>query len=148
MGRNRTPTSLLEAKGTFLSGANPGRKRKNEPKSSRPIGSPPKNLSKEEKKVWKQLAKEALPGVLLESDRTQFMLLVKLSTKLYQNEEMRASEMSLLITLGSKFAMNPSDRSKVEVEAPKDDAFDKFLARRNTRSTNPPSDQPLPDRAN
>lgn len=126
MGRNFTPTAILDARGAFLQGANPARKRPNEPRTDKPLGSPPSWMSKEEKKVWKELAKQALPGVLMQSDRLQFSLLVRIATKLYGNLEMRSSEMSLLVSLGSKFAMNPADRSRVSVEAPKESALTKF----------------------
>lgn len=129
MGRNRTPTSILDAKGSFLTHKN--RKRPDEPTSDRPLGSPPKSLSDAEKKVWKELAKQALPGVLFESDRLAFTLLVKLAAKLYANEPLTGTEMDKIITLTSKFAMNPADRSKVSVEKPKQSALSAFMAKRN-----------------
>src|SRR5271170_4407135 len=114
MGRNNTPTAILDAKGSFLN--HPERARPNEPTSDKPLGDPPSWMTKKEKVVWQELAAQALPGVVLESDRLQFALMVKLATKLYNKKELRVGEMSTLITLGSKFAMNPADRSKVVVE--------------------------------
>jgi phage terminase small subunit len=134
MGRNKTPTAILDAKGSFLK--HPDRARPKEPVSDKPLGSAPKWLSKEEKKVWKELAKQALPGVVLESDRMLFALMVRLANKLYTNQEMRVGEMSTLITLGSKFAMNPADRSKVVVEKPAESVLDKFMARRRESPNN------------
>jgi phage terminase small subunit len=130
MGRNKTPTAILDASGAFIQ--NPSRKRPNEPITDRPLGKPPKWLTKDEKKVWKELAKQALPGVIFESDRLQFALMVRLATKLYKNEQLKSSEMSLMITLGSKFAMNPADRSRVVVEKPKESPLEKFLRRKPT----------------
>jgi phage terminase small subunit len=133
MARNRTPTAILDAKGAFI--INPQRARENEPTSGRPIGPPPKCLSSDEKKVWKLLVKQSLPGVLMESDTTLFMLLVRLTTKLYKNQPLMVGEMSQLISLGSKFAMNPADRSKVSVEQPKESALSTFLNRKTNNHT-------------
>jgi hypothetical protein len=74
MGRTHTPTAILEAKGSFIH--NPQLKRPNEPRTSKPLGPPLKWLSPDEKVVWKDLAKQALPGVLMFSDRAAFEMLV------------------------------------------------------------------------
>jgi len=130
MGRPRTPTEILDARGAYL--VNPNRRPENEPTTDRPIGNPPSNLSKEEKKVWKLLVRECLPGVLKESDRTYFMLMVRLSTKLYTNQPMKSVEISQLISLGGRFAMTPADRSKVQVDKPKESSLSQFMQRRKT----------------
>ena len=133
MGRHRIPTSIQDAKGAFLK--DPQRKRPNEPGTDRPIGNPPTYLSKPEKKVWKQLAAQALPGVLMESDRLLFAVLVRLANKFYTGAAMMASETSQMIQLSSKFAMNPADRSKVSVEKPKQSGLSLFLAKgKNAKS--------------
>jgi hypothetical protein len=129
MARTRTPTSILEAKGSFLTHKN--RQRPNEPTVDRPIGNAPPSMSKDERKVWKQLAKQACPGVLMESDRLMFAVLVRLATKFYANEPMMAAETAQMITLSSKFALNPADRSKVSVEQPKKSSLSTFLARKS-----------------
>ena len=130
MGRNRTPTDILEAKGSFLTHKN--RQRPNEPVVDRPIGDPPKHFAKEEKKVWKAMVKEACPGVLMESDRRVFAVLVRLATKFELNQDMKVMETNQLIALSSKFAMNPADRSKVAVEKPKQSALAAFMSKRMT----------------
>ena len=130
MGRNLTPTAILDAKGAFI--ANPQRARDAEPKGGRPLGSPPKWLTKEEKQVWKRLAKELLPGVAFESDRTMFALVVVLTNKLETRQAMKAAEHSLLLSLASRFAMTPADRSRVTVEKQKESGLSKFLSRRSS----------------
>ncbi len=138
MGRNRIPTVIQNAKGAFLK--DPQRARPNEPAGDRPLGKPPVYLSKEEKKVWKELAEQLLPGVAFESDRTMFELLVRLKTQMVHNfAAMRSADKSLLKDLSSRFAMSPADRSKVAVEAPKEGALDKFLRKLPTNS--PPEEQ-------
>jgi len=138
MGRPRTPSAILEAKGAFAHSPHRGLKRENEPTTDKPIGKPPANLSKAEKKVWKTLVEESIPGVLMESDRLHFALLVRLATKFYNNEPMMASEQNLLVSLGGLFAMNPSSRSKVSVEKKDNSKLGTFLSRK-------PAAQPQPN---
>jgi hypothetical protein len=128
MARPRTPTSILDAKGSFLTHKN--RQRPNEPITDRPIGDPPESFTKEQRKVWRDLVKQSCPGVLMESDRLMFSVLVKLAAKFYANEPMMAAETTQMITLSSKFAMNPADRSKVSVEKPKSSSLTSFLQRK------------------
>jgi phage terminase small subunit len=129
MGRNRTPTDILDARGGFLT--HKDRQRPNEPTNARSIGSPPKSLTKAEKLAWKELAKQCCPGVLKESDRLMFGVLVRLAAKFYAREPaMTASETAQMITLSSKFALNPADRSKVIVEKPKKTGLAAFLAKK------------------
>ena len=126
MGRNRLPTSIQDTKGAFIK--DPQRKRTNEPTTNRPIGAPPAYLTPDEKKVWKQLAKQALPGVLMQSDRLMFSVLVRLANKHYTGAAMMASETSQMIQLSSKFALNPADRSKVSVEHDDKDDLAEFIS--------------------
>lgn len=128
MGRTRTPTAILDAKGGFLTHKN--RQRPNEPMADRPIGAPPKYLNAAEKKVWKELVSQSAPGVLMISDTIMLSVFVRLSTKFQLRQPMMAAETAQMITLSSKFAMNPADRSKVEVEKPKSSSLSLFLADR------------------
>jgi phage terminase small subunit len=135
MGRNKTPTAILDAKGAFI--INPQRSRPNEPTSDRPLGSPPKYLSKEHKKIWKEIAKRLPLGVLLETDRDAFEMMVRLTYKM-RNETaeapMMAAERSTLISLWSRFAMTPADRSRVMVDKPKESKLSAFMKRKNAPS--------------
>jgi phage terminase small subunit len=134
MGRPRIPTAIQEAKGAFIH--DPQRARPLEPKSDKSIGSPPKNLSPTEKAEWKSLVKQIPPGVLKESDRLMFGLLVRLASKLHSGAAMMVGETNQLISLSGKFALTPADRSKVSVEQPKKSELGDFLARQ--RSLRPP----------
>ncbi len=133
MGRTRTPTAVLDAKGSFI--AKPSRRRDTEPSTDRPLGQAPKFLNKDERKVWKELAAQALPGVLFESDRLMFAVLVRLATKFQTGAPMMAAETAQMIQLSSKFALNPADRSKVSVDKPKQSALAAFMAKRTEAST-------------
>jgi len=128
MGRTRVPTAITEAKGGFLTHKN--RLRPNEPVDVREIGNPPTYMSKEEKKVWRDLVKQACPGVLKLSDRLLFAVLVKMATRFHAGEKLLCAETAMLITLSSKFAMNPADRSKVSVDKPKQSGLALFLQKK------------------
>jgi phage terminase small subunit len=133
MPRNKIPTAILDARGAFIT--HPESKRPHEPKSDRPLGKPPKWMSDEEKEVWQELSDQALPGVIKESDRNLFALLVRLTAKMQSNEALRVGEMAVLISLGSRFAMTPADRCKVTVEQPKESALEKFISKRTPAPT-------------
>jgi phage terminase small subunit len=145
MPQPRTPTAILDAKGSFI--LHPERSRENEPDTSdkKPLGNPPKHLSDDHKKVWRELRRQMLPGVCFESDRTAFELLVRLVFKM-QNDTINRSEVSSLIALTGRFAMNPADRSKVSVEKPKESKLDKFLRRPSAPSA--PVPQPTTETVN
>jgi hypothetical protein len=125
MSRPFQPSAVSEAKGYFLQ--HPERKRPNEPKTTRPLGAPPKWLLAAERIVWKDLAKQALPGVLMYSDRNMFELLVCLTTQFRARTLDKAADRSLMLNLSAHFAMTPSDRSRVQVEAPKESRLAQFL---------------------
>jgi phage terminase small subunit len=136
MGRNRTPTSVLDAKGAFEQ--NPQRKRPNEPTSTRPLGKPPKYLSKEQKKIWKEIASRLAPGVATEADRDAFEMMVRLTDVQRHGFwfegvhllTMKACDRNTLLSLWSRFAMTPADRSKVAVEKPTESKFEQFRNRK------------------
>lgn len=131
MARNLTPTTILDAKGSFLK--HPERERDAEPSTANqdPLGGPPSYLSKEEKKVWKDVAKSLLPGVAFASDRFAFELLTKLVAKMRAGLMDKTSDMTTMISLFSRFAMTPADRSRVQVEKSKESSLSKFLSRRD-----------------
>src|ERR1019366_9435081 len=136
MGRTHIPSAILDAKGSFIH--NPQLKRPNEPRTTRPLGPPPKWLSPEEKTVWKDLARQALPGVLMFSDRNAFELLVFLTTKFRARTLDKAADRSLMLNLSAHFAMTPSDRARVSVEQPKESKLAKFLKQPKPTGPRPP----------
>lgn len=108
MGRNRTPTELLDAKGSFLK--HPEYKRKSEPKIDSPLGGPPKHLTPEQAKVWRELAKCLIRGVGKYSDRPAFESLVLLNAR-ERDSTVTGQERGQLISLYSRFALIPADRN-------------------------------------
>jgi phage terminase small subunit len=135
LGRPRTPTSILDAKGAFIH--DPQRARPAEPNDDSKLGGPPKYLTDVEKKVWRELARQILPGVAKRSDRTAFETLVRLATKQRLNTLINSTDRAHLMSLYQQFAMTPASRSKVAVEAPKQSALDKY--RSKPRSIQPPT---------
>jgi hypothetical protein len=125
MSRPFQPAAVSDANGYFLQ--HPERKRPNEPTTSKPLGPAPKWLSKEERKVWKDLAKQCLPGVLMFSDRLAFEMLVVLTTSFRARAPMLAAERLLMVNLCARFALTPADRARVQVEQPKESKLNKFL---------------------
>jgi phage terminase small subunit len=134
------PNVVKDAKGSYLK--NPARRPKGEPQTGKGIGDPPTCLSKDEKKIWKRIVSETAPGVLQSSDRSMFMLFVKLATKLYLNESMMVGEMQLFSSLGSKFGLSPCDRQKLTVEQPKESKLTQFLTRGGDKVITIPKPQP------
>jgi hypothetical protein len=132
---HRQPTAILEAKGAFI--AQPGRARPLEPTTDRPIGDAPEYMSEAEKKVWAELVAQSCPGVLFESDRLMFAVLVRLATKFQSGKEMKIMETNQMMSLSGKFAMNPADRSKVNVEKPKTSSLSLFLMKGQSTLSEP-----------
>jgi phage terminase small subunit len=132
MPSNRTPTAVLDARGSKE--LKYGLDRSAEPTTDQPLGPPPSWLSKEVKAVWRSVAKQMLPGVVMHSDRDAFELLVRLTYKMRTDfDRMKGAEMSQLVSLFSRFAMTPADRSKVAVSKPKASAISKYLTPRAPR---------------
>lgn len=134
MSRPRTPTELLDVRGSFL--VHPSREdaRKNEPTSNRPLGDPPERLDAEVQAVWHEVAAQMLPGVCKESDRTMFEALCRLIYKMRVGT-IRIMELSALTSLCGRFAMTPADRSKVAVDASPSSALTRFLAKQSSSQT-------------
>jgi len=120
MSRPRTPTKILEARGTFRK--NPARKREGEPEVKDPLGAPPEILSPEEVSAWMEVADMTPMGVLTRADRLEVEFAARLVVKIRANfDKVNITALRHLHTVLGKFGMNPSDRSKLSIEKPKDD---------------------------
>ena len=113
MARPRTPTAILDAKGSFIK--HPERKRDGAEalEESADLDSPRESLAPPLKEVWFEIKSYLLPGVLKLSDAPAFESLVRL---IYadRNSWLQTAERAQMITLFSRFGMTPSDRSKVD----------------------------------
>jgi phage terminase small subunit len=142
MAKPPNPSAVQDMKGAYK--LHPERRNPDEPKSDMPLGPAPAYLTKEEKAVWRELTKQLIPGVALHSDRLAFEALVRVASKMRNNfEKFTNANMSALISLCARFALTPSDRTKVSVSKPKTSAISKYLSPR--RPAPPPAAEVLPD---
>jgi hypothetical protein len=130
MARPRTPTAVLETKGSFLHHPERKRARANEPRPTGELGDAPEDLSKEEKTAWRYLASLLAPGVAKNMDRAA-MEEAAILRVICKSSQATAAERQLYRNYLSAFGMTPADRSRVHVEptdARKDDPWSRLLA--------------------
>lgn len=120
----RKPTAVLEANGAFRHNPKRAQARANEPKPVRPIGSPPVHMTKAAKKVWKEIVKESVPGVLMSPDRAILEILSGLLAEYRADPAgFQSSRMILMTKLLSQCGFTPVDRARVQaVELPEEPA--------------------------
>jgi phage terminase small subunit len=116
MGRIPVPTEILDARGSFLK--HPERRRPNEPQEARPLGNAPMCLTPEQKKLWREIARNLPPGVGKISDRYAFEILVRLPAK-ERADSINNNERGQLIKLLGSFGMTPADRSRETLNKPR-----------------------------
>src|SRR5215469_3575125 len=114
MPQRRVSTQVLKQRGSFR--VNPGRykDRLAEPKPSGVLGGPPKHLTREQRKIWRELLEIIPTGVACRYDRAAVELLVALMEKL-RARQASCTDLLRLESLLSRFGMTPSDRSRVRV---------------------------------
>src|SRR5690348_13141352 len=66
---NRTPTAILERRGSFISHKNRKDARAREPVVTKRLGSPPKTFTDEQKQTWREFAKMVPADVATYADR-------------------------------------------------------------------------------
>ena len=124
MGRPRTASNILEARGRFAH--DPQRRRPNEPK---PKGKFPKkapaHLAPDEIECWKQLAKTVPAGVLTAADILAVEVTAVLLAEFRRSgAEMSAAHLTRMTTLMGRLGLDPSGRASLVVETPKTNKFD------------------------
>jgi len=129
MSRPRTPTAILEARGSFVH--NPGRKaaRANEPMPNGQLGRPPEHLTDDEKRFWRELTRLAPPGVLTNSDRWFVEMTVRLMARV-RHGTARTMEFGQLVQCLAKMGLSPADRSRVSavpLPTEEESEWDRFL---------------------
>jgi hypothetical protein len=112
MGLNRTPTAILEARGSFISHKNRKAARAGEPVVTKKLGSPPKSFTDEQKKLWHEFAKIVPPGVSTYADRWAVEIVVCAMAK-FRAGTISGTETGHLTSLLSRFGLTPADRSRV-----------------------------------
>ena len=134
MSRPRTPTQILQAKGSFLRHPERKRAREGEPKPNAPLGDPPPELDREQKAVWRKVAAKIPLGVASNCDEVAFEILVCLIVgfrhRRRRNVPQVVGEVAQIGKLLAQFGMTPADRSRVHAETTietKDDPWAQFL---------------------
>jgi phage terminase small subunit len=123
MSRPRTPSAILEAKGTF--DRNPARRRR-DPETKGELGKAPGHLDDERAEIWDELAQNLPEGVARNADRLAFEVLVELTYK-FRFQGVTGAELSNMTGLISKFGLDPASRAKVAVPvSTKEDASNPF----------------------
>jgi hypothetical protein len=90
------------------------------PKPEGPLGPPPASFNPQSPsgseliKIWDELVSQVPPGVLTVSDRMHVELTCRLMLRV-RTKEARSGDYSRLDVLLGKMAMNPADRSKVNL---------------------------------
>jgi phage terminase small subunit len=102
------------------------------------IGSAPKHLSDDEKKIWREFVRGLAPGVGKSSDRWAAESIVRLKAK-ERAGTIQGNELAQLTSLYGRFGLTPADRAKISVETPKENRLQKFLQRCNTGTNCTPS---------
>lgn len=121
MGRNRTPTAILERRGAFSSHKNRRDARAGEPVVTKRLGGPPKTCTEEQKKLWREYAKMVPAGVATYADRWAVEIVVSVMAK-FRAGTISGVETAQLMSLLSRFGLTPADRSRVVATvAPKPD---------------------------
>ena len=117
MARPRTPSNVLELRGSFK--AQPSRRRIAEPQPPYPVGDCPARLNDGERAAWDEIVSTCCPGVLTNADRLAVELAARLLSESWDMgrgfHDKRRTQLHQLLGC---FGMNPSDRTKIRVEPP------------------------------
>lgn len=123
MARPRTPTNVLDARGSFKK--HPERKRQ-DAETSGPLGAAPAHITDAVLEAWREIAGSAPRDVLTGSDRISLEVAANLLAQFRKDPvEFPAAKLVRLEALLGKFGMTPADRAKVggKKQEPKGNAF-------------------------
>jgi len=98
---------------------------------SGPLGLAPRHLNAKAKKIWYELAAIVPAGVVEQTDRWAFELLVCLMQK-FREGWAKSGEVTQIANLLARLGMTPSDRSRVNPSQPvkpPSSPFDEFTSR-------------------
>lgn len=124
MSRPRTPTAILELRGSFSKHPERARERAGEPRPLNTLGPPRVSLKTKEKAVWNELRTE---GFWLTSADAFMVEIASSLMAQHRAGEIDNPARSLLISTLSKLGFGPTERSKLKVlDTPKASGFAKF----------------------
>jgi hypothetical protein len=126
MGRPRTPSRILEARGSFK--AHPERRRDGEPVVKNPLGNAPDRVTGLALEAWIVIAERAPLGVLTSADSLHVEMTSYLLAELWENmTTFPQAKYNTLNKMLGQVGMNPIDRSKLSVAKPeKTNSFAEF----------------------
>ena len=134
MARPSLPREIQELKGAHLH--DPQRYKNKVPKSKLPCGLPPEAMCEEAKACWFEISTKAVEGVLTFADTImlelasdllaeyRFVRSIPLAERVADKIRFPSTDKTILIGLLARFGMSPSDRTKLDIAPPKDDADD------------------------
>ena len=113
----KTPTNVLELRGSFKRHPERRAARANEPEPTGSIGEPPEHLKPAEQAVWREVVDINPPGVLANSDRIVLELISCLLAEFRANglTNMTDGKLSRLCALLGQLGMTPADRARITV---------------------------------
>lgn len=117
MARNRTPTNVLELRGSGKNHPERLRERDGEPEPEAGIGPAPAHVSEEEAAIWDELVESIPAGVLGNTDRIALERLTRLvyEARTLPPQLWSSAREKDLISYLSRFGMTPSDRAKISI---------------------------------
>lgn len=119
MPAQKQPTAVLEARGAFKN--HPERRPEGEPVVTTPLGPPPHHLEVDQIKCWNELAETAPNGVLTSADRQAMEQCACLLAEMREDfKAMPVVKLKQLTSILGMFGMTPADRSKLNIQKPKD----------------------------
>ena len=125
MGRPRTPTNVLNARGAFETHSDRRKAREGEAVGDGEIGNAPRTLSKAGKKAWRYLVGQCPEGVLTGADRAAMELVAGAYAEIWNKEKpITIPHRQTVFAMLGKFGLTPSERAGLIVDAPEDDDDD------------------------
>lgn len=115
MSRPRTPTNVLELRGSFKRNPQRGRARINEPEPAGDIGDPPEHLTAVERGCWVELVGLCHEGVLCAADRPFLEYGARVFAQLRADPFIDTKLATRFETICGRLGMTPADRSKVQI---------------------------------
>ncbi|MEY3371720.1 MAG: hypothetical protein RLZZ537_188 [Pseudomonadota bacterium] len=113
----KTPTNVLELRGSFKKHPERRAARANEPKPTGSIGDPPEHLKPQEQDLWREIVGIVAPGVLANSDRLvlEITSVLMAEFRILGTAGMTDGRLSRLSALLGQLGMTPADRARVNV---------------------------------
>jgi len=126
MAKQRTPTKVLELRGTQKNHPERLTARKNEPRGDEFTNEPPSYFNKKQCEIWEEVVRMCPRGVLQESDRVQVEIVSRLlyDFRYFKNNVPLGLAGRLSIEL-NRLGMNPAGRSALVANNSEENRFER-----------------------